>query len=98
MRDGSSEPEHLTVRDENDGEVLEDCVDGYGEVLDCPCAGVDHADEEEGDWEPYTIRDYCASGERLTFSGFVGVEVTICDPSYRLATLDDCDTHKRLSD
>lgn len=50
--DGASEPKHLSVCDQDDGQVLEDGVDGDGEELDGPGARVDHADQEEGDGEP----------------------------------------------
>jgi hypothetical protein len=50
--DGASEPEHLSICDQDDCQVLEDGVDRDGEELEGPCARVDHADEEEGDGEP----------------------------------------------
>ena len=49
----AAEPEHLAIRDEDDGQVLEDGVDGDGQEFERPGAGVDHADEEERDGEPY---------------------------------------------
>jgi hypothetical protein len=50
--DGATEPQHLSVCDENDSQVLEDGVDGNREKLERPSARVDHADEEKGDGEP----------------------------------------------
>jgi hypothetical protein len=50
--DAAAEPQNLTVGDEDDGQVLEDGVDGDGEVLQGLGRGVDHADEKEGDGEP----------------------------------------------
>lgn len=52
--DGAAEPEHLTVGDQDDGQVLEDGVDGNREVFERPGTGVDHADEEESNGEPCT--------------------------------------------
>lgn len=51
--DSAAEPEHLAICDQNDCQVLEDGVDGDREELEGPRAGVDHADEEEGDGEPW---------------------------------------------
>jgi hypothetical protein len=51
--DGASEPKHLAVCDQDDGQVLEDGVDGDREELERPCARVDHADEQEGDGKPW---------------------------------------------
>jgi len=51
--DGPAEPEDFAVGDQDNGEVLEDGVDGDGEELQGFGAGVDHADEEEGDGEPW---------------------------------------------
>jgi hypothetical protein len=50
--DAAAEPQNLTVGDQDDGQVLEDGVDGDGEVLQGLRRRVDHADEEEGDGEP----------------------------------------------
>ena len=50
--DGSAEPQHLAVCDQDDGQVLEDGVDGNRKVLERPGTGVDHANEEDGDGEP----------------------------------------------
>jgi hypothetical protein len=50
--DTAAEPQNLTVGDQDDGQVLEDGVDGDGEVLQGLGRRVDHADEEEGDGEP----------------------------------------------
>lgn len=51
--DGAAEPEDLSVCDDDDGQVLEDGVDWDGKELECLGGGVDHADEEEGDWKPW---------------------------------------------
>ena len=63
--DGSAEPQHLAVCDQDDGQVLENGVDGNGQVLQGLGRGVDHADEEERDGEPL-LR-------------FVAVEVSVGD-------------------
>lgn len=52
-RNRSAKPEDLSVGDEDDCQVLEDCVYRDGEKLQRLCARVDHTDEEERDWEPY---------------------------------------------
>lgn len=51
--DGATEPEDLTIRNQNDGQVLEDGVDGDGEELEGLGAGVDHADQQKRNGEPY---------------------------------------------
>jgi hypothetical protein len=50
--DAAAEPQYLTVGDQDDGQVLENGVDGDGEVLQGLGRGVDHADEEKRDGEP----------------------------------------------
>jgi hypothetical protein len=50
--DAAAEPQDLTVGDQDDGQVLENGVNGDGEVLQGLGRRVDHADEEEGDGEP----------------------------------------------
>lgn len=50
--DVTAKPENLSVGDKNDGEVLENGVDGDGEELEGLGSRVDDSDEEEGDWEP----------------------------------------------
>ena len=69
-------------------------MEGFG-------AGVDHADEEEGDWEPcergvsgVVIIDKRFLG--LTFLGFIRVEITVGDDSHRLCSLNSKDTDDRL--
>ena len=42
--DAAAKPEHFAVRDEDDGQVLEDGVDGDREELERFRRGVDHAD------------------------------------------------------
>lgn len=61
----ASKPEYFSVCDQDDCEVLEDSVDRYAKELERFRGGVDHADEEDGDWEP--------------FSGFVRAEVAVFD-------------------
>ena len=51
--DCTAKPEHLSVCDQDDGQVLEDGVDGNRKVLERPGTGVDHADEKDGDGEPW---------------------------------------------
>lgn len=50
--DRATEPEDLTIGDQNDGQILEDSVDGDGEELEGLGAGVDHADQQKGNGEP----------------------------------------------
>jgi len=50
--DVAAEPQNLAVCDQDDGQVLENGVDGNGQVLQGLGRGVDHADEEERDGEP----------------------------------------------
>jgi len=52
-RHAAAEPEDLAVCNDDDGQVLEDGVDGDGEELEGLGAGVDHADEEQRDGEPW---------------------------------------------
>jgi len=77
--DGSAEPQHLAVCDQDDGQVLEDGVDGNAEELQGLAAGVNHADQQEGDGEP--------------FSRLVGVEVAELCNAHGLECLnrDDAD-------
>lgn len=51
--DRAAEPEDLAVGNDDDGQVLEDGVDWDGKELEGFGGGVDHADEEEGDWKPW---------------------------------------------
>lgn len=50
--DRATEPEDLSICDQDNSKVLEDSVDWDRKILQRPRAGVDHADEEEGDGEP----------------------------------------------
>ena len=52
-RHAPAEPEDLAVRNQDDGQVLEDGIDGDGEVLQRLGAGVDHADEQQRNGEPW---------------------------------------------
>jgi hypothetical protein len=83
-RDGSAEPQHLAVCDQDDGQVLEDGVDGDAEELQGLAAGVDHADQQEGDGEP--------------FSRLVGVEVAELCNAHGLECLDCDDADDALCD
>lgn len=78
----AAEPEHLAISDQDDCQVLEDGVDGDAEELERFAAGVDHADEEERDGEP--------------FSGFVGVEVAEAGEAKELEGLDCHDADDAL--
>ena len=78
-RHAAAEPQHLAVRDEDDGQVLEDGVDGDAEVLQGFEGGVDHADEEEGDGEP--------------FARFVRIEIAVFDEAHGFAGGDGEDAH-----
>jgi hypothetical protein len=53
--DGAAEPEDFAIGDQNDCQVLENGVDGDGKEFEGLRAGVNHADEEEGDREPYRL-------------------------------------------
>jgi len=81
---GATEPENFAVGNDDDGQVLEDGVNGNGQELDGPSARVDHADKEERDGKPT--------------SGDIGVEVAVCNDTGRLATLDSRDTNNRLDE
>lgn len=74
--DCAAEPQHLTVRDQDDGQVLKDGVHGDGEVFDGPSGGVDHADEQKGNGKPFLC--------------FVRVEVAVGDYAHALEGFD-CD-------
>lgn len=103
-RDGTAEPEDLTVGNEDDSQVLEDGIDGNREELKSLCAGVDHANKEERDGEPYYQRDlvHCVKmvdeivDVILTFPGLILAEVTVSDKFRRLASLNGDDTDNRL--
>ena len=83
-RDGSAEPQHLAVCDQDDGQVLEDGVDGDAEELQGLAAGVDHADQQQGDGEP--------------FPRLVGVEVAEFRDAHGLERLDCDDADDALCD
>ena len=51
--DRAAKPEDLTVRDEDDGQVLEDGIHGDRKELEGLGAGVDHADQQKSNGEPY---------------------------------------------
>jgi hypothetical protein len=82
--DGSAEPQHLAVCDQDDGQVLEDGVDGDAQELQRLAAGVDHADQQEGDGEP--------------FPRLVGVEVAELCNAHGLECLDCYDADDALYD
>lgn len=50
--DRTAEPEHLAVCDQDDGQILEDGIDGDREKLERPGTCVDHTDEKESDGKP----------------------------------------------
>lgn len=81
--DRSAEPEHLAVCDQNNCQVLEDGVDGDAEELEGLATGVDHANEQEGDGEP--------------FPRLVCVEVAEFGDAHNLERLDCDDTDDALS-
>lgn len=45
--DGAAKPEDLTVRNENNCKVLEDCVDWDREKFESFGSGINHANEEK---------------------------------------------------
>ena len=51
-RDGAAKPKNFTVGDYDDGQVFKDGVNGYGEELESFGAGINHADQKEGDRKP----------------------------------------------
>ena len=71
--DGAAEPEHLAVSDQDNGQVLEDGVDGHREELDGLGAGVDHADQEERDGEPFPRFVHLEVSERDEAHDFSGL-------------------------
>lgn len=108
-RHRAAEPEHLAVRDQDDGQVLEDGVHGDGQEFQRPGAGVDHADEEERDGEPclLAVRSVLAilgqrgeggGGDFLprTLLSLLRVEVAVRDDARRLAYGDGEHAHDRL--
>lgn len=46
-RDGATEPDDFAIGDQNNGQVLEDGVDGDRKVLQGLGTGVDHDDQKE---------------------------------------------------
>ena len=54
-RDGTSEPQNLSICDQDDCEILEYSVNRDREELKRLGAGVNHADEKEGDGKPYAV-------------------------------------------
>lgn len=74
--DGATEPEHFTVCDKNNCQVLKDGVDRDAEELQCFAASVDHADEQERDREPLA----CLVGVELAeFRNTHDLECLDCD-------------------
>lgn len=51
-RDAAAKPQDFTVRNDNNGQVLENGVDRYGKKLQCLGSGVNHSEKKEGDGEP----------------------------------------------
>jgi hypothetical protein len=82
--DGPAEPQHLAVRDQDDGQVFEDGIDGNAEELQGLAAGVDHADQQQGDGEP--------------LARLVGVEVAEFRNAHGLERLDCDDADDALCD
>lgn len=91
-RDGAAEPQHLAVGDQDDGQVFKDGVDRDAEKLEGFGGSVDHADEEEGDREPFAsfVCVEVAEGDDVgLFSGLNGDDaddaleqypVSVCHP------------------
>ena len=50
--DGTAKPEHLTICDQDNGQILEDGVDRNREEFERPSTCVNHTDEEESDGKP----------------------------------------------
>ena len=48
----AAEPQNFTIGDQNDGQVLEDSIDGDGEKLEGLGAGVYHDNESQGYGKP----------------------------------------------
>ena len=99
VRHGTTKPEDFAVRDENNGQVLEYGVNGDGKVFERPGRGIDHADEEEGDGEPYFTSKPCRC-PRIplvrTLLGLIAVEIPVCDDTRALAARDGNDADNRL--
>lgn len=105
VSNGAAEPKDLAVCNQDNGQVLEDRVDGNRQKLEGLCSGVNHADQEERDGEPYSARkqsqwkrllQYVIPCENIepTFSSLVGVEIPVRDDTHRFATLDRKDAHE----
>ena len=90
-RHRTTEPQHLSVRNEDDSQVLEDGVNGDREELKRLGAGVNHTDQKQSNREPYVTGHMldnsfpafafaltpgvCASGTH-TLSRLVRIEIT----------------------
>lgn len=53
--DASSEPQNFSVCNDNDGQILEDCVDWDGKELERFSTGIDHTNEEKGNGKPCEV-------------------------------------------
>jgi hypothetical protein len=51
--DRAAEPKNLAVGDQDDRQILEDGVDGNGQISERFGTGIDHSDEEDGYREPW---------------------------------------------
>jgi len=88
----ATEPKDLSVCDQDDGQVLEDGVDGNREEFHRPCARVDHADEEERNREPcgesVVVSVRFPSPIPRTFLCLVAVEISVRDEAGALGYRD----------
>jgi hypothetical protein len=81
--DLAAKPKNLAVCNEDNGQVLEDGVDGNAQELDGPGTRVDHANEQQRYGEPFPC--------------LVCVEIPICDETGGFGGLDGSDADDRLS-
>lgn len=76
--DLTTKPQHFTVSNQDDGQVLEDGVDRDGQVGDGLGGSIDHGHKEQSNWEPLL--------------GFLGVELSVGDDVGGLQGTNDNDT------
>lgn len=80
--DLTTEPQDLTVSDQDNGQVLEDRVDWDRQVSQGLGAGVDHGNQQKSDWHP--------------LSGLILVELSVGNKAKTLQGSDGENTHGRL--
>lgn len=96
--DGATEPEDLSIGDQDNCQVLEYSIDWNREELKSFGAGIDHDNEGEGHGEPWKVS---IAGKLdllgcLTFSSFIRIKVSILYDSKGFTTLYRNHTNNRL--